>query len=288
MNKIMSFALLVTVSLLFTPQSFGQTTQKQKAKPSREQTQKNAESATIDKTQWPHCCWVDITSEIIAKPAQESIPADSATTSAPAAASGLSAGSGEAPPEEAVTEEATKGKGIGRKVVRRLGKVLLDKMTEKKEGDSSEASTTTTPTSSSSSGYIGETEKNPSTVNPASAVEEVAPPRANHRRQGASQNQVAASADGVVSEEPKTQGQARRKNKNQATVQNTAAPRDMGNRMIRGQTKAAQNAGTITGNPTPEGSKVQTLPPAQRAPVIRATKARNQIRAHRKADKNIP
>lgn len=109
MNKIMSFALLVTVSLLFTPQSFGQTAQKQKVKPGREQTQKNTESAAIDKTQWPHCCWVDITSEVTAKPAQENIPADStAATSAPAAASGLSAGGGEAPSEEAVTEETTK------------------------------------------------------------------------------------------------------------------------------------------------------------------------------------
>lgn len=286
--------MLISISTVFAQSGNGQTTPKPKAKSGSEKTQKTTETAKIDKSQWPHCCWLDIASEeTVTAPApqsaQENVPADNgaAAASTPAVASGASSGGETVPAEESASEQPANGKNARRKVARKLGKVLIDKLGNKGEtaSDTSSASSdsSTAPPANSSSttapGFIGETEKNAITTNTnsASVVEETTSTPNKHRRQRTAQNQAATTAapaaEGVVSEAPAAQRQGLRRN--QAAGQNAPALR-AGNK--NAQTPGVASTGAAAPPPRINAAraKVQAMPPAQRAKVVKAVRVRRQ------------
>jgi hypothetical protein len=273
-----------------------------KAKQTPKETTKSAA------TEWPECCWVGKTTEVVT-PALPEQPATTppATEASSGAATGASSGagftssSGEESEEETSEEAAEKGKNPARKLAGAALKALTDKI-KNKDGETSESSETTeaSTTNSTSSEYIGETEKNVTTATDGS-VQEVKRPNNATRRQRIQAmrerngNATATTTDATTTAEPLNSVQeikrpgaaARRRNQqqNSADANNASATETPVNRVRRNQTNA--NAPVDSNAATSQSTPAPTHNPPRGGPGMNAPKIA-VIRAARQNKQNAP
>lgn len=261
-------------------------------------------------TEWPECCWMGKTTEVVtpALPEQPATipPATEASSGAATGASsgaGFTSSSGEESEEETSEEAAEKGKNPARKLAGAALKALTDKI-KNKDGETSESSETTeaSTTNSTSSEYIGETEKNVTTATDGS-VQEVKRPNNATRRQRiqamrekmSSATATSTSSDATttatsldtVQEIKRPGAAARRRNQqpNSADANNASVTETPVNRVRRNQTNA--NAPTDSNATTSQSTPAPTHNPPRGGPGMNAPKIA-AIRAARQNRQNAP